>query len=219
MRETVEVTGVVLGAQPVGDYDRRLVILTRERGKITAFARGARRPKSQLIAVTSPFVFARFSLFEGRDAYTLSTAEAAEFFLELTRKMPGVLYGYYFLELASYYGREGIEASEMVSLIYMSLKAILREKMSPDLVRRIYELRMMTVNGDYAPPEEGREERYLTAGAAAALRYTAWCPIEKLFSFALSTEAEDAYCRAVSEAVRRTVDKSFKSLAVIDKMR
>lgn len=212
MRETVTLTGVVLFAQPVGEYDRRLVILSRERGKITAFARGARRPKSPLLLTGSPFVFATFQLFEGRDAYTLISAEAADYMTELAQRMPGVFYGYYFLELADYYGREGLEAAGAVNLLYAALRALIREQMPPELIRRVYEIRMLVENGDYAPPS-GREN--IPEGAIYALRYVASSPVTRLFAFSLTEEAMKAFAAEADKAVSRAVDKSFKSLAVI----
>ncbi len=69
MRPQITLKGIVLSSTLVGDYDKRVVILTKERGKITAFARNVRRPGNILMAACQPFNYGSFSVYESYDAY------------------------------------------------------------------------------------------------------------------------------------------------------
>ena len=105
MAELVKVTGMVISTMAVGEYDKRVVILTKERGKIHGFARGAKRPGNSLMAAAQPFVFGEFMLLEGRSAYTISSVKVMNYFEEFRKDMDATCYGCYFLEFADYYGR------------------------------------------------------------------------------------------------------------------
>lgn len=140
--------GMVLSAMPIGDYDRRVVILTKEYGKISAFAKGARRPNSALLACSQPFTFGNFTLLQGRSSYNMVSAEISNYFTELREDLEAVSMGMYFCEFADYYGRENVEATQMLKLLYQSLRALCRQTIDKRLVRYIFEQKIMAVNGE-----------------------------------------------------------------------
>ena len=156
MQEYISVTGIVLKQSPVGEYDRNISILTKERGKISAFARGARRPGSKLSAAAAPFSFGTFRMYQGRSSYTLTEAEIQNYFEELRADYIGACYGMYFAEVADYYTRENNDEKQMLKLLYQSLRALCAASLPNPLVRCVFECKAIAVNGEFPGPPKDR---------------------------------------------------------------
>lgn len=213
MSDTLTVSGMVLSAAPIGEYDKRVVILTRELGKISAFARGARRQNSVLMAAANPFVFGSFTVIAGRTSYNLTGTDIRNYFTELAGEIPGVYYGYYFLEFAGYYGREGLDATDMLNLLYLSMKALLNPSLDDRLVRRIFELRLMTINGEYAP-----ETEHAAPGVLYTIRYIMYSPLEKLFTFQVKEEVLRELEKNLNRHMTKILDRPLKSREILEQI-
>ena len=247
MREAVTLTGIVLSSAPSGEYDKRVTILTKERGKITAFARGARRPNSALLASTGSFAFGTFLLYEGRDAYSLVQANIQNYFSELMSDFNGAYYGMYFCELADYYTRENNDEINIMKLLYQSLRALTRKSLNRELVRYIYELKLFTCVGEYPGVfhctqcgadqrlkyfsmfhtgmicEECREKvkdgLVLNPATIYTLQYIVGTEIERLYTFTVSDEVLKELCMVMDRWRERYLEKHMKSLEILESVK
>ena len=213
MSEPLKVTGMVLQSAPSGEYDRRIIMLTKERGKITAFARGARRANSTLLGAAAPFSFGTFTVYEGRNAYTLSKAVISNYFMEIREDYTAACYGCYFMEVAEYYTRENLDGSDMLNLLYAALRALMNEKLDNELIRCIFEMKAMVLNGEY--PYEAADDTSLLEATRYALAYVIQSPIRKLYTFTLAPEVFAEFRRVQDRFNRKNIDREFKSLAIL----
>lgn len=242
-------TGMVLTAMPISDYDKRITILTKERGKITAFARGARRPNSQLLAGTNPFSFGEFELFEGKSAYNLSKVTIHNYFRELTMDVDAAYMGFYFLEVAEYFCQENNDELQMLKLLYQSLRALQSPVYEKSFVRMVFEFKALCINGEgptvfscmhcrkkekliwFSVPrggmfcEECLEKNPGIPGMTMhestryALQYIVSSTIEKLFSFKVSDQVLKELERIGKEYTSHYVHHTFKSLQVLEELK
>lgn len=238
----IRVTGMILKSDPVGEYDKRITILTGQRGKVSAFVRGVRKQNAAFSGMTEPFLYGEFTLISGRSAYTVIHINISEYFRELSGKFPAVYYGFYFLELSDYFAREANDEKNLLLLLYRSLRALTSEKFSPELVKCVFELKCLDING-FAPaldscvsckrPEAAafsaqsfgvlcpdcalRAEDAVFIGAAAlyAMRFIERTPIEKLYTFKLSDEALGELTAVCDSYMKVHTDRRFSSLDIL----
>lgn len=240
----ITVTGMVLSIAPIGEYDRRVVILTREEGKISAFAKGARKPNSPLAGAVNPLSFGEFVLFVGRSSYTIRSANISNYFAELRQDMMGACYGFYFLEFTNYYTREANDEREMLKLLYQTMKALTNVRLPNRLVRRIFELRAFYING--TGPQVGAcvscgdKERpavfsvkkgglvcsecdvgvidgvKLHPSTLYSMQYIESSKIEKLYTFLVTDEVLEELEHVMDRYCDVYVEKRFKSLEILE---
>ncbi len=212
MPEFICVTGMILKQTPIGEYDRRICLLTKERGKISAFARGARKPGNRLAAATNPFCFGTFKLYQGRDSYTVSEADIQNYFEELMTDYIGAYYGIYFAEVADYYARENNDERELLKLLYQSLRALCSPSLPNPLVKCIFELKAIAVNGEFPGVPADRK---LEESTIYAINYIVGSSIERLYTFNVTDTVLAELLQIAKEYRKRFMDRKFKSLEIL----
>ena len=212
MQDFVSVRGIVLKHTPSGDYDWVATIFTADRGKITAFAKGARKPSGRLSGCVEPFCFGTFKLYEGRTSYNIMETDIDNYFESFRQDLEGACYGTFFLELADYYSRENNDEKQLLALLYQSLRALENKSFDRKLVRCIYEIKALVINGEYPGVPNNRDWNESTL---YALDFIVNTPVNKLYTFKVSGQVLEEMILITSIYRKSFIDKKLNSLEML----
>ena len=143
------VSAVVIRQRDLGEADRIVVLYTRERGKVSAVAKGTKRPRSKLAGSLQLFSQASVQLAAGRSLEVATQARAIDSHYNLRRDMRRYSHASYAAELLDALTDEGLADPELFDVFVSTLGAMDRGSDPPTMVRA-FELKLMARLG-YGP--------------------------------------------------------------------
>lgn len=237
----IKTKGIILKEVNVGEADKILTIFSKSKGKISGSAKGARRPKSRLIAGTQLFCYSEFVLFKGKDMYSINSCDVIEPFYEIREDLVKLTYAAHINEIIIDIVQEEQPSSKVLQLFLNSLYMLAKTDKSPQLITRVFEIRLMSILG-YAPYvmgclKCGREDfkdfyfsfehcgflckqciendRYalrLSEGAARAIHYIVYSNIKNVFNFEVSNPILLELEKVSKRYMKDRLDKEYNKL-------
>jgi len=146
----VKTKGIVIKEVNLGEADKIITIFSRHSGKISALAKGARRPKSKNVAGTQLLCYSDFVLYKGKQMYIVNSSEVLEPFYELRNNLVNLTYSAHIVDIIFDVIQENQPATKVLQLFLNTLYMLAKTDKSPELVTRIFEIRVLSILG-YAP--------------------------------------------------------------------
>lgn len=134
----------------VGEKDKLVALLTRDKGVIYAYASGVRSINSKRAAATTLLAYSSFVLKKRGDTYNITEAAPIKIFFGSGVDVVQLSLSQYFCEICRFLVPDGINSEEILRLMLNSIYFLVEEKRSPNIIKAITELRMISLSG-YTP--------------------------------------------------------------------
>jgi DNA repair protein RecO (recombination protein O) len=137
---------IVLRAIDYGETNRIVTLLTRDYGKLSVMAGGAKKPRSRLTAAAQPFTHSYWLLYGGKGMLRASQAEVIDSFRSIREDLNKTAYCAYLMELTERFTEEK-EPSEGLFFLILSLMRQLSAGKDAEILARIFEMKMLRLAG------------------------------------------------------------------------
>lgn len=150
----VKMNGIILAENNVGDFDKMLTMLTPGVGKISCVAKGARRPKSALLAGTQMFCFGEYLMYKGTNTYHINSVETIEVFYNIRTDLDKLKYAVHIIKIIQDVTTENQNCYNILQLLLNTLYTISETDKNLDLVLSVFKLRLLCILG-FTPKIQG----------------------------------------------------------------
>lgn len=213
----IKTKGIILAENNMGDYDKMVTLLTPNLGKIGCSAKGARRPKSLLMAGTQLLSFGEFVLYQGANSYHINSCEPIEVFYPIRVDLDKLKYAVYVTKLIGDVTDENQNTYNLLQLYLNTLYMISETDKNRELIISVFELKLMALlgftpqiikcslcgkkenisffsmkNNGFVCEICGRTDKSAISISEAtyhAIQYIIMAPAKKLFSFEITEES------------------------------
>ena len=209
--------GIIIAENNMGDFDKMLTMLTPGAGKISCVAKGARRPKSYLLAGTQFLCFGEYVMFKGQEHYTINSCDTIEVFYNLRTDYDKLQYAVNITKIIQDVTTENENSYKILQLYLNTLYMLSETDKDPDFITSVFKLKLLCFLGFKPKIEEctfcGSKEKlkyfsikdngikceechgtdkgaiHISESTVTALKYIVLAPAKKLFSFDLKNDS------------------------------
>ena len=143
--------GIVLKHFDLGEADKIITFYTKDRGKVRAVARGARKVKNKISGLVLPFSYNDLTIYRGRSIDRINHIESKYSFSELREDLTKMAYASYMAEVVTKVGKEDNPNQTLFSLLLTAYHQMLsvdgNDTARLDLINLKYKSRLLSVLG------------------------------------------------------------------------
>lgn len=143
----IKTKGIVIAEHNMGDYDKMLTILTPGLGKISCAAKGARRPKSSLLAGCQYLCFGEYILYKGASSYNINSCDPIEVFYNVRIDLEKLEQVAKITKLVQAVTTENQNSYKILQLLLNTIYVIANLDKDLRIVNSIFKLRLMHTLG------------------------------------------------------------------------
>lgn len=138
---------VVIKTQDFKENDKLVWLYTDKYGKVSSIAKGAKRSKSKLLAVTLPLCYGEYMLFKGKSLFNLQEGKIINSFQGLLNNLDKLTFSSYICELIDIALIDSESNPALFKEFVTTLYLLNTDAIDYELLIRAFELKLLKATG------------------------------------------------------------------------